>query len=197
MKLLDKMPNTFLGFQVWLRLSHFLSRTGVWEPRGKTVVGAMILMVFCLAPLKTWADRDEEAKGEITQVMNELSQAYNQDQPEMLKSLFTETTDVVTLPGQTPIQGPEEAARRLLQSKSRVYLDGKMNIQIQYIKFFDKDWALVEAKNLLQGVITPKGTKLPPIEHPMLFLMEKNKKEWRIESLRYYSRFPILRPLVR
>jgi uncharacterized protein (TIGR02246 family) len=167
------------------------------KSRGKLALAAILLMGICLAPLWSWADQDEALKQEIIQVMRELAQAYNQNQSEVLQGHFTETADVVTLPGQKPTQGPEQVVRHLLQSRSQDYLNGKMEIQVQNIKFFDKDWALVEAKNILQGVTSPRGAKLPPIEHFMLLLMEKNKKKWRIESMRYFSRFPILRPLNR
>lgn len=197
MKLLYFLKESLRTFPSWIRLSPCFSREESWKPGRKKICGVMILMVLCLVPLSGGADQGEEAKGEIIQVMKELTQAYNQNHPELLQGLFTETADVATRPGQTPIQGPEPLVRQLLQSRSREFLNGKMEIQVQNIKFFDKNWAWVEAKNVLQGITTPRGAKLPPIEHPMLLLMEKKKKQWRIESLRYFSRFPILRPVER
>ena len=130
---------------------------------------------------------------QIQVLVENYVEAYNQGDEAALEKLWAEDGDLISRPGKALSKGKQGILMEIKNNQTREYQGGKMDLRISNIKFVGKNAALVEAKNLLTGVISPGGTKLPPIPHYMIFLVEKDKKDWRINAIRYFSAIPIVR----
>lgn len=143
--------------------------------------------------LLVWAgDRDDEVQAIQTLVKN-LVQAYNADNEAALGKLLAGEGDWASVPGRKPSKGTQAILQEIKQGRSGDYRGGQLNLAVTSIKFVGKNAAFVEATNRLTGVVTPRGTHLPPIDHHMILLLEKDKKDWLIHAVRWYSAVPIVR----
>ena len=130
---------------------------------------------------------------QIQTLVNNLVQAYNAKDEAAMQQLWAEDGDLVSVPGNVVSKGQRAILEEIKNSRNVHYKDGKLNLTVTSIKFVGKNAAFVEARNMLSGVVTPGGTQLPPIAHHMVLLVEKEKKAWLLDAVRWYSAVPIVR----
>lgn len=163
----------------------------------KLSAGCLLFFMFLGFATSAQCKGSREDVAMIESLVSELVRAYNQREEAALEKLWAEDGDLVAVPGKSPVTGRQAVLEEIRQNQGRDYKNGRLSVSITKITFLGKDAALVEAKNSLTGVTTPGGTVLPPISHFMILAVEKDKKAWFIDSARYFSGLPIVRPLNR
>jgi len=153
----------------------------------------LTLAISLATSAHAYGSKKEKDIQEIETLVQKLVTAYNQRDEALMQKIWAEDGDLVSTPGAQISTGKEKVIAEIKQDQNTEYKNSQLNVTVTNIKFIGKNAAVVEAKNLLSGIITPGGTKLPPLAHYMIIIVEKQKKEWLIDGVRYFSSLPLLR----
>ena len=131
----------------------------------------------------------QQDRAAIETVVNNYMAAYNKMDEEAIQKLFAQDGDLLTSDRSIFNEGQAAVIAEIKQAKRENLKGRDMSVNIARMQEISKGIYFVEAKGILKST-TPSGTPLPTINNRMVMLLEKEGKDLKIDSVRYYSNVP-------
>lgn len=147
---------------------------------------AIFLITFFTPILRLNASFTPEQE-EISQVIQQFVENWNQHNPEKMADLWHEDGDLIRADG-TWVKGREHVAQLFLQEQIEHMKDSTLHLTVQDVRLFAPNVAWVDAEGTIFNITDPAGL-CRSFDHHVIFMIVKQNTRWGITAVRPYQFF--------